>query len=62
MLGVNVDPAEQLGAKNLISLKNDLSVRSFCTNVTICKIREFKIARKIEIIANDNTKNRIEEI
>ena len=34
--GVSADPAEQLGAKNSISPKNDL--RSFCTNVTICKI------------------------
>ena len=54
---VSVDPAEELGAKNSISPKNDLGLRSFCTNVSICKIREFKIARKIEIIEN-RTNNR----
>ena len=35
-VGTAADPAEQVGAKNSISPKNDL--RSFCTNVTICKI------------------------
>ena len=55
MSGVSADPAEQLGAKNSISPKNDF--RSFCSNVTICKVREFKIARKIEIIEN-RTNNR----
>ena len=50
MLGVSAGPAEQLGAKNSISLKKDL--RSFCTNVAMRKIWEFKITQKIEMIEN----------
>ena len=36
MSSVNADPEEQVGAKNSISPKSDLS--SFCTNVTISKL------------------------
>ena len=51
MSGVSADPAEQLSAKNSISPKNDF--RSFCSNVTICKICEFKIAQRIENRTNN---------
>ena len=55
MLDISADPAEQLGAENSISPKNDLL--SFCTSVAMRKICEFKIAQKMEIIEN-HTKNR----